>query len=96
MEHNKKVYSREYMKKRYHEDEEFRQYCLNRNKKTYDKKTVNCIKCNSRTNKDKIDNIESLNILTFVCHLCQTNPDGVPKRKIGRPKKIVVEQSPSN
>ena len=74
-----KKYRREYYKNKYKNDEEFRKrkQMLNRNK--YVRKTINCVKCNFRINKEFENN---------TCLKCLIGEEKQVKSNRGRKKKL--------
>lgn len=74
-----KKYKREYYKNKYNNDEEFRKKKQALNRARYERKTINCIKCNFRVKKEFENN---------VCVKCLIGEQTQVKSNRGRKKKL--------
>ena len=87
-EHLKK-YRREYYRKKYNTDEEYKESKKSYNKKTYINKCVKCTKCFKRFKTAELDDLNINYSDNFICDECQHGGESQYKCKRGRPKKII-------
>lgn len=74
-----KKYRREYYKNKYKNDEEFRKKKQLMNRNRYNRKTINCEKCNFRIKKD---------FENTICAKCLIGEQNQVKSNRGRKKKL--------
>ena len=86
-----KTYRREYYRKLYHTNEEYKEAKKQYNKKLYVNKTVRCIKCFQRNNIDELKNNNiDFDKENFTCNNCKNKiEENEVKSKRGRPRKII-------
>ena len=86
-----------YLKERYQNDSEYREWRKQYSKEYYKRKTVQCLDCKKRYKFQELEmSMYEYNIKDFHCHAC-THPENVTyiKSSRGRPQKGVLEYNGS-
>lgn len=87
-----KTYRREYYRKLYHTNIEYKEKKKEYNKKFYTIKTIRCVECFRRNNLQSLKDMDfTYDEKNFICPNClPENKVEQIKSKRGRPKKIIL------